>query len=190
MVWDSGTLPEIPSKPTMYQLAEYGMLTQGVTFYEPRHTRPVPSGKWTRFDSFRAAAIDTMQVSLRSSTHGEWSNPIHPAQLVATGGSLYGEAVSAYYLLSWFDFHLRQSQDALRRLTETSRFEMFSDPYAIGTGHFDAFKAWAAGNVEAGNVPITIGGVSIRNRLSWQFPSRYFLQGGQHSCADMRAGCA
>ena len=189
VVWDSGTLPETPRTPTMLQLGEYGMLESGVTFYEPRHTKPVPTGKWTRFDDFRAAGVDTMQISLRSSTHGEWSNPIHPAQLPATGGSLYGEAVSAYYLLSWFDYYLRGSQDALQRLTATSTFDQFSDRYASGTGHFDAAKARAAQNIEAGNVPITIGGISIRNRLSWWYPSRYFLDKGKQACEDMRAGC-
>jgi hypothetical protein len=190
VVWDSSGAPTVPpSTPTLFELGEYGMATSGVTFYEPHHTRPVPTGKWTRFDDFRAAGVDTMQVALRSSTHGEWSNPIHPLQVAGTGGSLHGEAVSAYYLLLWFDYHLRGSKDALDLLTDTSTFDEFSDGYASGTGHFDAAKARAAGNVEAGNVPITVGGHPIRMHLSWQYPSRYSLDKGKEACADMRGGC-
>jgi hypothetical protein len=40
-----------------------------------------------------------------------------------------------------------------------------------------------------GNVPITIGGLPIRNLLSFQYASRYFLNGGALHCEDMRAGC-
>ena len=61
--------------------------------------------------------------------------------------------------------------------------------HSIGSGFFDAAKAKKAGNPEAGNVPITIGGLPIRNLLSFQYASRYFLNGGALRCEDMRAGC-
>jgi hypothetical protein len=38
-------------------------------------------------------------------------------------------------------------------------------------------------------VPITLNGLSVRNLLSFHFPSKYFLNGGKLQCADMRAGC-
>jgi hypothetical protein len=90
-----------------------------VTLYEPRHTKPVPApgSKFTIFDRFRDTGVATMQVALRASTHAEWSTSVTPVQPI--GGSLYGEAVAAYYTLAWFDYYLRGSQDALHRLTAT-----------------------------------------------------------------------
>jgi hypothetical protein len=61
--------------------------------------------------------------------------------------------------------------------------------YSIGSGFFDARRAERAGNIEAGNVPITIRGVRVRNLLSFHYDSRYFLDGGALRCEDMRAGC-
>jgi hypothetical protein len=61
--------------------------------------------------------------------------------------------------------------------------------HSIGAGFFDANKATKARNAEAGNVPITIGGVPIRNLLSFQNHSRYLLNRGALHCEDMRAGC-
>jgi len=81
--------------------------------------------------------------------------------------------------------------DALRRLTTTGtrRFDRSADVHSIGTGFFDAEVADRSGNVEAGNVPVTIHGVPVRNMLSFQFDSRYVLAGGALRCDDMRAGC-
>jgi len=178
-----------PRVPTMTQLADYEQTESGFTASEPRHTQPVPApgSKFFLFDKFRDAGVDTMQIAFRAGTHGEWSTPVHPAQTL--GGSLYGEAMATYYTLAWFDHYLRGSKDALGRLTSTSRFDTFADRYSIGTGHFDALKARLAGEVEAGNVPITVGGLEVHNRLSWWYPSRYSIDGGKHACEDMRAGC-
>jgi len=38
-------------------------------------------------------------------------------------------------------------------------------------------------------VPVTIGGMRVRNLLSFEYPSRYFLDGGRLQCDDVRAGC-
>ena len=40
------------------------------------------------------------------------------------------------------------------------------------------------------NVPITIGGLPIRNLLSFEYTSRYFLNGGARQCEDMRSRCS
>lgn len=71
----------------------------------------------------------------------------------------------------------------------TDRFDRSADAHSIGSGFFDAAKAKTARNPEAGNVPITIGGLPIRNLLSFQYASRYSLNGGALHCDDMRAGC-
>jgi hypothetical protein len=83
------------------------------------------------------------------------------------------------------------AQDALRRLTATDphKFDQSADVYSIGVGFFDEKEAKKAGDIEAGNVPVEIGGLPIRNLLSFQYDSRYFLNGGALQCADMRAGC-
>jgi hypothetical protein len=62
--------------------------------------------------------------------------------------------------------------------------------HSIGSGLFDTTKAKKAGSAEAGNVPITIGGLPIRNLLSFQYDSRYYLNHGALHCESMRAGCA
>ena len=50
-------------------------------------------------------------------------------------------------------------------------------------------KAKDQASVEAGNVPITIGGQPVRHRLSFWYPTRYFLEGGALACDDVREGC-
>jgi len=191
----------------MVQVADYQLFQSPVEglpalarthLYEPRHTKPVPpeGSKYTYFDTLKAHGIDTMQVAPRASDHGDWSG----------GSSLYGEAMNTYYMLAWFDRYVRGitepaiAEQALERLTRGPRlpsaptpditeFDRFADKYEIGSGFFDALKAQRAGEVEAGNVPITVGGLNVRNILSWWYPSRYFFDGGALSCNDMRAGC-
>jgi len=182
--------------PTMVQVADYQLFQSPVEgapalarthLYEPRHTKPVPpeGSKYTYFDTLRAHGIDTMQVAPRASDHGDWSG----------GSSLYGEAMNTYYMLAWFDRYVRGitepaiAEKALARLTRLTTFDTFADKYEIGSGFFDALKAQRAGNVEAGNVPITVGDLKVRNILSWWYPSRYYFDGGALSCGDMRAGC-
>ncbi len=187
------TLP--PRIPTMVQVADYFQTQSGVSAYEPQHTKPVPApgSKFTDFDAFEAAGVDSMQVSIRASTHGDWSGGAGAVQPL--GGSLYGEAIATYYTLAWFDRYLYGATDnavareALHRLTTASKFDPFSDKHQIGAGFFDALKAQRAGDVEGGNVPITIGGLNVRNLLSWWYPSRFSFDVGELACDDVRAGC-
>ena len=102
-------------------------------------------------------------------------------------------AVAAYYTLAWLDRYVigatdpTMAEDARRRLLATT-FDGSADVYSIGTGIFDPYKA-SANNIEAGNVPITIRGLSVPNMLSFWYPSRYYLDGGLHECENMKAGC-
>jgi hypothetical protein len=84
-----------------------------------------------------------------------------------------------------------EAKHALRRLTAsgTDGLDPSADVHSIGAGFYDADKAKRAGTPEAGNVPITVGGVPIRNLLSFQYNSRYFLNRGALHCEDMRARC-
>ncbi len=199
----TGVTPRIP---TMIQVADY-TLREGPV---PRAQRPIPApgSKYTFFDTIRAAGVDVMQIAPRASTHLDWThfaaaNPFGPS----IDHGIYGEMFATYYTLAWLDRYVAplgaapsgkagrlskaEAKQALRRLTAsgTDRFDRSADAHSIGSGFFDADKAKKARNPEAGNVPITIGGLPIRNLLSFQFDSRYSLNGGALHCEDMRAGC-
>jgi dienelactone hydrolase len=209
VAWDpaaSATFAGVtPRTPTMIQVADY-TLREGPV---PRAAKPVPApgSKYTFFDAIRAAGVDTMQVGPRASTHLDWTrfagaNPFGPS----IDHGVYGETVAAYYTLAWLDRYVAASgtatsraaerrsklaKDALRRLTAsgTDRFDRSADAHSIGSGSFDARKAEKADNPEAGNVPIAIGGLPVRNLLSFEYDSRYSFDGGALQCGDMRAGC-
>jgi hypothetical protein len=196
----------IPRVPTMIQVADY-TLREGPV---PNATKPVPvpASKYTFFDTIRSAGVDVMQVAPRATTHLDWTrfagaNPFGPS----LDHGVYGEAVATYYTLAWLDRYVASSDDggsrstrpqskslirsARERLTAsgTSRFDRSADRYSIGSGFFDADRAARRDDPEAGNVPVTIGGLRIRNLLSLLYDSRYSLDGGTRECDDMRAGC-
>jgi dienelactone hydrolase len=216
VAWDpagpslAGVTPRIP---TMIQVADYPLSTGPVPRVEK--PSPTPGSKYTYFDTIRTAGVDTMQVALRASTHLDWQHfPSDPGR----PHSIYGEMVATYYTLAWLDRYLSPSRlpwarspdgalhaspsvrpalsrlvalDALRRLTTTGtgRFDRSADVHSIGTGFFDANRAERAGHPEAGNVPITIRGLPVRNLLSLHYDSRYYLEDGALQCEDMRARC-
>ena len=199
----TGVTPRIP---TMIQAADYTLRAGPV----PSAEKPVPAAgsKYSFFDTIRAAGVDVMQVAPRASTHLDWTrfagaNPFGPS----IDHGIYGEMVASYYTLAWLDRYVAplssapsrkaqrlsdgEGQEALRRLTAsgTDRFDRSADVHSIGSGFFDAAKAEKAATAEAGNVPITIGGLPIRNLLSFEYDSRYFLNRGAKHCDDMRARC-
>lgn len=190
----SGATPRIP---TMIQVADYPLSTGPV----PRSERPTPApgSKYTYFDTIRAAGVDTMQVAVRASTHLEWQ---HFPSDATRPHSIYGEVVATYYTLAWLDRYLAPARgritgrivafDALRRLTASGnrRFDRSADVHSIGSGSFDARQAERTGNVETGNVPVTIRGIPVANLLSSHYDSRYFLERGNLACEDIRAGCS
>jgi len=210
VAWDpasSGTLSGVaPTTPTMLQLADYSLSDGAVPRPEP--PTPEPGSKYTYFDTIRDAGVDVMQVTVRASTHIDWTR--------ATGGlvvpqfsdlplthSIYGEMVATYYTLAWLDRYVAgesaspsddsesaATDDPLRRLTASGReaFDTSADVHSIGAGFYDPDAARAA-NAEGGNIPIEIAGIPIANLLSFQYPSRYFLDRGAARCNDMRAGC-
>ncbi len=185
VAWDpagSFTMAGItPQTPTMIQLADY---PRSGAVPAPEKPTPAPGSKYTFFDTFRDAGVDTMQIAVRASTHEDWTG--------ATG-SIYGQQTASYYTRAWFDRYLApKSSKTLKRLAAsgTQKFDPSADVLSFGVGFFNEAKAERAGDPEAGNVPITIGGLRIRNLLSFHYDSRYFLNGGAVSCEDMRAGCA
>jgi hypothetical protein len=106
--------------------------------------------------------------------------------------SHYGERVALYYTLAWFDYHLRGSTDAYRRLVATS-FDASADASSIGGGTYDPTAAVAnPADPAAGNVPTRIEGLSVADRLSFYYRSEYALtapDGTRATCEDLRAGC-
>jgi len=146
---------------------------------------PTPDGPGNKDQDYGRvirAGVDSMKVTLRAATHLDFT------QFVPGTGSRYGAAVAFYYTLAWFDRYLRGEQhggravarDALRRLTAT-RFDRSADVHNVSGGTYDA----ATGR----NVPVFIGGQPVRDRLSFEFRSAYFLGRGRYRCANMRAGC-
>jgi hypothetical protein len=183
-----GVTPRIPS---MIQVADY----RQESVPPPRSGKPRPElPKFAFFDTIRGANIDVMQIALRASMHFEWGPhfPVHSDP--QRPYSIYGEIVSTYYTLAWLDRYLKPSARELstRRLIAAgnARFDRFADAYSVGAGSFDAKKAEKAGQLEAGNVPVTIGGIPVQNLLSFQYESKYFLDGGAMQCANMRQACA
>ena len=162
--------------------------------YGPNETRddyptPAPGSRYTFFDTLRDAGVESMQVGIRAATHIDWGRP--------GGGtfSTYGEMVESYYTLAWFDRYLKGANDAgvaadaRRRLTAIGTFDGSVDVHSIGTGFFDPAQAAAGGSAEAGNVPITIEGFPVCNRISFYYPTRYSLEGGSLYREDLRAAC-
>ena len=196
-----------PRTPTMIQTADYTLRDGPV----PNPTKPVPApgSKYTFFDVYRTAGVDVMQIAPHASTHLDWThfagaNPFGPS----IDNGVYGEMVGAYYTVAWLDRYVAPFQDApspkaerrskaeaeaaLRRLSASGRdrFDASVDGSSIGAGFYDPDKVKKnAPTNEAGNVPIEIGGLPVRNLLSFLHESRYFLDGGKQECNDMRAGC-
>ena len=190
----------------MIQVADYTLRAGPV----PSAEKPVPApgSKYTFFDTIRAAGVDVMQVAPRASTHLDWTrfagaNPFGPS----IDHGIYGEMVATYYTLAWLDRYVAPltaapTRKAERQSKAKAKTRCGASPQAAPTastglptctrsapGFFDAAEAKKGKTSEAGNVPITIGGLPIRNLLSFQYDSRYSLNGGARHCDDMRAGC-
>jgi dienelactone hydrolase len=183
--WDraqSGQMPAdlVMRTPVMFQIADYLCQQVPVCVPQPYSAPPNPDGPGNKGEDFNrttAAGVDSMQIALRASTHLDFT------QFSPGTGSRYGAAVSFYYTLAWFDRYLKRGKAgkaALARLVGT-RFDDSGDVHSISGGAFDPIKL--------ANVPAFIGGQPVPDRLSFEFRSKYFLDGGGRRCNDMRAGC-
>lgn len=182
----SGLPAGSPANPTL-DVPALGINSE--YFFNPTSTNtpPDPQSKAGAFKQLSGAGTDTMQIALRASTHLEYTYVpyILPASRV-------GERVAYYYTQAWFDRYLRGSTAAFDRLTATT-FDGSADAHAIGAGDYDPAKAAATPtDTTAGNVPWTIKGLPVADRLSFYYGSEYALTqpgGGSAACADMRKGC-
>ena len=154
---------------------------------EPMQSPPDPHAQDAAYKQLTTAGTDSMVVQLRSSTHLEYTYV--PYILPA---SRLGERVAFYYTLAWFDRYLRHSSRALARLTART-FDASADRSSIGAGTYDPAKAAAApADTTAGNVPYTLKGLPVADRMSFYYESEYTLtpnRGAQRTCTDLRAGC-
>ena len=118
------------------------------------------------YQELRAAGVDTMLFILRAGTHLDFT------PLAAGAGSWFGEPVSFYLTLAWFDRYLKGLTDPAAARTGHRRllasvYDDSADIHAIGAGVYDPV---------AGNQPYTIAGLSACDRMSFYFKSRYALR--------------
>ena len=172
--------------PALFLMADYLCQRSPVCVPQPYSEPPDPLGPGNKGEDFRrlrAAGVDSMQVAMRASTHLDFTQ-FPPAGT----GSRYGAAVAFYYTLAWFDRYLGGAgpggaplaDDARGRLTATG-FDDSGDLHNISGGVFDP--------ATQENVPAFLAGLPVADRLSFEFRSAYFLEGGALRCEDMRAGC-
>jgi len=169
--------------PSLFFYTDYAFPATGT----PKASAPNPTQHFGAFNQLAAAGVDAMSITTRASDHYEWGYQPYPASFPA---SRYGERVSMYYSLAWFDRYLKGDVGAAARLTAYA-FDESSDRSSIGAGTYDPARS-AADPTDpfAGNVPYTIGGRCAANLLSIYYASAYLLRDGEVTSADMRArGC-
>lgn len=125
----SGSTPRIvPRVPAMGQSSEYGIA--GLAFTKP----PEPEAHKAAYAQWRAAGVPVSVLTIRGSTHFEWSLiPTFPATSWCpdtrdghcSGG--WGRPLAEHYSLAWFDRWLKQPgepgyADADARLLEDARW--------------------------------------------------------------------
>ena len=143
-----------------------------------------PHPKDYGYQELKTAGVDTMLFVMRAATHLDFT------PTTRAPASAYGEAVSTYLTLAWFDRYLRGLDDpalarlAYQRLVGTTRFDTSADVHSIGAGVYDPIT---------GNQPYKIADTSICDRLSFYFKSRYALRapGSEEilNSEDLRADC-
>ena len=199
--WDRGTGLALPEKnklhtPTLFFVGDYACQANPICQPEPYLEPPQGEGPGERgreYDIVAAAGVDAMKVVLRASTHLDWT-------LSEPAGNRYAESVSVYYTLAWFKRYLRGAghgrvaKNAFELLT-ANRFDHSADRRNISQGLFDPVAA-AQNPTDpyAGNVPYSIDGLRVADRLSFYFPSKCQLHRPGHArrivSNDLRArGC-
>lgn len=199
VAWDrSGRygLPKRITVPSLYVIADHGFTPEAQQ--EPPNPQGYvagtvdPGDKHQDYDRAVADGIDSMKLVLRAATHLDWVPR-------ASAASRYGEAVSMYYTLAWFDRYLKgrtepqAARDGYRRLTAPV-FDGSSDQHNISQGVFDPALAAQSGEPYGGNRPYLLQGLPVRDRLSFYYLSKCSLRpptGKTRSVSgDMRAaGC-
>jgi hypothetical protein len=144
------------------------------------------------YQQLAKAGLDTMKVSLRGTTHLEFTY-IPYIQAGGLPASELGERIASYYTVAWFDRYLKGDASAFQRLVATT-FDGSADGDSIGAGTYSVAAARAnPSDPTAGNVAYHIAGMPVADVQSLYYYSEYALHdpatGALVSCGDMRAGC-
>lgn len=179
--WDraqSSPLPAdpTPTTPSLFLFADYNCQQVPYCQPEPYLEPPDPHGPGNKGQDFmlvRDAGVDAMQIGLRAALHLDWV----PSDLA---GNRFAEIVTVYYTRAWMDRYVRGltepdvAADAFGRMT-ASTFDDSADVLNMSQGTYDPAAAAAAGDPYAGNVPYTIAGLPVADRLSFYYLSKCFL---------------
>jgi dienelactone hydrolase len=175
--WDRAQSTPLPADlaletPTLFMFADYNCQNVPVCEPEVYETAPDPDGPGNKGDDFlllEAEGVDSMQIPLRAALHLDWV----PSQL---SGNRYAEPVTVYYTLAWFDRYVRGgtepevAADAFERLT-AAVFDDSADRHNVSQGIFDPDLA-SSTDPYAGNVPYSIAGLRVADRLSFYFRAK------------------
>jgi pimeloyl-ACP methyl ester carboxylesterase len=178
--WDRAQSTPLPDDlplgtPTLFMFADYNCQQVPICDPDVYETAPDPDGPGNKGGDFlllQEAGVDTMQIPLRAALHLDWV----PSQL---SGNRYAEAVTVYYTSAWFDRYVRGptepdvAEEAFGRLAATD-FDDSADRHNISQGIFDPDLA-APDDPYAGNVPYSIDGLPVADRLSFYFRAKCSL---------------
>jgi hypothetical protein len=186
--------------PTLFFAADYS----GFPGYPQPRTSVPGTLRLTGFTTLRNNGVDAMLITPRATTHLDWAGNF-------TFGSRYGELISSYFGLAWFDRYLKGklvldgqgnvvtsggrteaqerayrqaiAQEAAERLTATV-IDGSADRHNISQGYWDPLLAVMSGDpMYGGNVPYSIAGQPVADRLSFYHRSVCYV-----SVPDYRLG--
>jgi pimeloyl-ACP methyl ester carboxylesterase len=195
IAWDGGDgiADNNTSQPIMYQR------TDGA-FSAPQATARTdyPAGRDRGLETYlkhKERGMDVYHVTFRATNHIDWNGN----GVGSLAGNRLAELVINYYSLAWLDRHLKgllafdsagsvityegrteaeerayrqaQAQDAFDRLT-AMKFDDSADIHNISMGFYDPVKHATSGDpLYGGNVPYSIEGLWVTDRLSQEFRS-------------------
>lgn len=195
LAWDGGDgiAENNTAQPIMYQR------TDGA-FSAPQATARTdyPAGRDRGLETYlthKERGLDVFHLTLRATNHIDWNGN----GVGSLAGNRLSELVINYYSLAWLDRHLRgrlasdpngdvityegrseaqerayrqaQAQDAFDRLT-AMRFDDSTDIHNISMGWYDPVQhATSIDPLYGGNVPYSIEGLWVTDRLSPEFRS-------------------
>ena len=109
---DADLAASVPRRiPTLFFATDYAFPATPT----PMVANPDPDqhNAGTAYAQLVAAGVDTMSITTRASDHYEWGYQPFPANFPS---SRYGERVSLYYTLAWFDRYLKGDPSGTTRL--------------------------------------------------------------------------
>lgn len=195
VAWDGGDAisPANTSQPIMYQRTDGAFSAPQNT---ARTTYPADRNRGLQtYLDHKARGLDVMHLTFRATNHIDWNG----YGVGSLAGNRLAELVINYYSLAWLDRHLQgrlvtdsagavvtsagrseaeerayrqaRAQDAFDRLT-AMKFDDSVDKHNISMGMFDPVLAATSGDpLFGGNVPYTVNGKWITDRLAQEFRS-------------------